>query len=179
MTWYYKTVPNSTSKPTPRGGTKSSIFHMTFSCIPMRVIVGVSPYCCCAKAKKLRDHPGISSSNIIASIADHSHIIVFVRGSQRTTCENLPSKNLLCKVCGDNSDDTAFLFEHVIISYILWPTPTTPHLENWACQLYMVKKKSLDRHLNGSAFCNYHRLEVPEQALSGIPQVLRILKPRC
>ena len=53
----------------------------------MRVIVGVSPYSSYAEAKKLRDPPGIPISNVIVSIADHSHV-VFVRGSQGITLEN-------------------------------------------------------------------------------------------
>ena len=39
----------------------------------MRVVMGVSPFGSCVEVKKLRDPQGISSSNVIVSIADHSH----------------------------------------------------------------------------------------------------------
>ena len=83
----------------------------------MRVIVGVSPYGSCAEAKKLRDPPGIPTSNVIVLITDHSHIL-FVQGSQGITLENR-HWSLLYKIYGDKSAGTAFLFEHVIISYLL------------------------------------------------------------
>ena len=61
---------------------------------------------------KLKNCQGSLSSNVIASIADHSNI-VFCSGILRDH-----HRCLLHKVYGDKSDDTAFLFEHVIISYI-------------------------------------------------------------
>ena len=79
--------------------------------------IGVSPYNSCAEAKKLRDPPGIPISNVIVLITDHSHIF-FVWGSWGITLENC-HWSLLCKIYGDKSADTTFLFEHVIISYLL------------------------------------------------------------
>ena len=86
------------------------ILHVTFFACPHIVAV--------LKLKKLRDPPGISSSNVIAPIADHSHI-VFVRETRGIIFENR-HQILLCKVYRDKSDDTAFLFEHVVISYLQW-----------------------------------------------------------
>ena len=84
----------------------------------MRIIVGVSPYGCSVETKKWWDPQGISSSNIIVSITDHSHA-VFVWGSRGITLEN-HHQSLPCKVYGDKNDDTALLSEHVVISYLLW-----------------------------------------------------------
>ena len=83
----------------------------------MRIIVGVSPYICCAKARKLWDPIG---SNVIALITDHSHI-VFIQGSLGITLKN-HDQSLSCNLYGDKGNDTAFLFELVIISYLLFPT---------------------------------------------------------
>ena len=74
--------------------------------------MGMSPYSCCVEAERLRDPQGISRSNIIVLIADHSHTN-FAWGSGGITLENC-HRSLLCKV-----DDTAFLSEHVIIMYPL------------------------------------------------------------
>ena len=49
---------------------------MWLLCIPVRVIVGMSPYSCCVEAKKLRDPRGISSSNDVVSITDYDHTIL-------------------------------------------------------------------------------------------------------
>ena len=102
-----------------RGGTKSSIFYMYMTFVHTNCNVyhrGCVPiYYCCVEAKKLWDPRGISSSNVIVSIADHSYIII-AWGSRAKTA----IKSLLCKVYGDKSDDTGFLPEHVIISYLLW-----------------------------------------------------------
>ena len=83
----------------------------------MCIIVGVSPYGCCAEAKNPRDPQGISRSNVIASITDHSHTF-FAWGSRGITLENR-HQSLLYKVYGAKSDDTTLLSEHVIISYLL------------------------------------------------------------
>ena len=77
--WGGGALPDS-SLPPPnsevRGGTKSLKFHMIFVhtlyIVPMHVIVGMSPLCGSAK-ERIRDPWGISSSNIIVSITDHSH----------------------------------------------------------------------------------------------------------
>ena len=43
----------------------------------MHIIVGVSPYGCSVEAKKQWDPQGISSSNIMVLITDHSHTFLF------------------------------------------------------------------------------------------------------
>ena len=103
----------------PRGGTKSLIFHDF--CAYQCVLSWACPHTVAVLKKKLRDPQRISSSNIIVSIADHSHT-VFAWGSQGITLENR-HQSLLCKVYGDKSDDTAFLSEHVIILYLLCLDP--------------------------------------------------------
>lgn len=72
-----------------------------FSAYQCASSVHMSPYRYCAEAKKMW---GISSSNAIVSIADHRHTF-FALGSQGITLEN-HHQCLLCKVYGDNSDDT-------------------------------------------------------------------------
>ena len=66
----------------------------------MHIIVGMSPYRCCAEAKKLWDPQGISSSNVmhVVSITDYSHTFS-VWGSRGITSK---------------------IAEHVIILYLLW-----------------------------------------------------------
>ena len=76
----------------------------------MHIIVGVSPYDCCAEAKELRDPQGISSSNIIVLITDHSHTFLF--GDP----EGSPSK-IVIKVYHVKSMSSS---EHMIISFLLW-----------------------------------------------------------
>ena len=83
----------------------------------MRVIVGVSPIRLHAMRVLKLKTCGISSSNVIASIADHSHTF-FAWGSRGIPLENR-HQSLLCKVYGAKSDDTALLSEHAIISYLL------------------------------------------------------------
>ena len=96
-----------------RGGAKSLIFHVTL-CIPICVIVGGLH----VEAKSLWDPQGISSSNIIVSNRWSQSLVVqfFAWGSRGITLEN-HHRSSLCEVhvCGDKSDDTAFLSEHVII----------------------------------------------------------------
>ncbi len=60
---------------------------------------------------------GIStfSSNVIVSIANHSHI-VFAWESRGITTIKYHHGSLLCTVYGDKSDDTAFVSKYVIIS---------------------------------------------------------------
>ena len=53
----------------------------------MHVIMDVSLYSCCIEAKELGDPQGISSSNVIVSIADHNHTS-FAWGSHEITLEN-------------------------------------------------------------------------------------------
>ena len=75
----------------------------------------VSPYGCSVEAKKLRDPQWISSLNEFRSLIT---VIPFWFGTSRNHPQESPS-NLLCKVYGDKSDDTALLSEHVIILYLL------------------------------------------------------------
>ena len=72
------------------------------------------------KLRSLRDPQGISSSNVIVSISDHSHIYLscLIWGSHGITLENC-HQSLLCEVYRNKSDDTAM---HVIISCLLWDT---------------------------------------------------------
>ena len=73
----------------------------------MCVIMGVSPYGCCVETKKLWDPQGISSSNVIVLIADHSHTS-FAWKSQGITLEIAIKVHYIKFDCGDKSDDTAF-----------------------------------------------------------------------
>ena len=84
----------------------------------MRVTVGVSPYGCSVEAKKLRDPQGISSSNVIVSITDHSHTFLF-RDPEGSPLK-IAIKVYYVKSMGIKSDDTVLLSEHIIISYRLW-----------------------------------------------------------
>ena len=42
-------------------------------------------------------------------------------------------------------------------------------------ELYIYNYIYSCRHLHGSTVCNFHRLEVPEQVLGGVPQGLGIV----
>ena len=46
---------------------------------------------------------------------------------------------------------------------------------SYVCVLYMPFLILKAKHLDSSAFCNFHRLEVSEQALGGIPLGFRIV----
>ena len=60
----------------------------------MRIVMGMSPHGC--SVEKMWDPQGISSLNVIVSIADHSHTF-FVWGSRGITLENR-HQSLLYKV---------------------------------------------------------------------------------
>ena len=84
----------------------------------MRIIMGMSPYVCSVEAKKLWGPRGISSSNVIVSIANHSHTFLF--GDPEGSPLKIAIKiYYICEVYGDKSDDTALLSEHVITLYLL------------------------------------------------------------
>ena len=88
-----------------RGGTKSLIFHVTFANIN-HIIVGVSPYSCSVEAKKLQDPQGIVSLNVITSISNHSHTLLF--GDPEGSPSKIANKVYYVKSMA------------IIISYLLW-----------------------------------------------------------
>ena len=75
-------------------------------------------YSHCDKAYILQDSQGIPSLNSVVSIADQSHI-GFCSGILRDHPQKSPLKLYYVKYMGIKSDDTAFLGEYVIISYLL------------------------------------------------------------
>ena len=83
-------------------------------CIPVRVIVGVSPYGCCVEAKKLWDPQGISSSNVRVSIADHSHTVLAwgSRGISKDHRQKSPSKFTMYSIWGLKWWHSIFVWAH-------------------------------------------------------------------
>ena len=84
-------------------------------CIPIRVIMGVSPYSCCAEAKKRRDPQGFASSIIIVLVACHVHIGL-ERGSQGFTIEVYYVKSMGIKIITQQF----ILGTCMTLSYLLW-----------------------------------------------------------
>ena len=76
------------------------------------------PYGCCIEVEKLRDPQGITGSSSLVLNTSHNHTC-FMWGSPGFTLE-YHCRTLLCKVYRNKNDDTAFLFVHVILSYLLW-----------------------------------------------------------
>ena len=129
---------------------------------PMHVVVGVSPYGCCAEAKK---NCGIPKGSLaIVSITDHSHTSI-VWGITLENCHQI----LLCKICGNKSDDTAILSEQVIILYLLCTgkavvTGASGHSQ-WVQWLWWPTKKCYSwcswtvpnnlKHIQASFFANF------------------------
>ena len=81
-----------------RGGTISLIFHLTFMHTNAHYC-GACPHTVAVlKLKTIWNPQGISSLNIIVSVANHSHTL-FVGGFQAITLENL-HHSFLCKSMG-------------------------------------------------------------------------------
>ena len=103
-----------------RGGTKSLMFHAnnTNAHCPACIIVVMTPCSCCVESEKLQNPQGISCSSTLVLNASHNRICLMWE-SPEFTLEN-PCWALLCIVYGNKSHDTAFLFVHEMLSYLLY-----------------------------------------------------------
>ena len=79
---------------------------------------GSWPYMVAVLKLKWWDPQGITSSSSLVLNTSHNHTC-FMWGSPGFTLE-YHCRTLLCKAYRNKNDDTAFLFVHVILSYLLW-----------------------------------------------------------
>ena len=105
-----------------REGMKSLLFHAIF-CIPMHIVLHASSWSwphivAVLKGKNCRILKGLLAISTLVLNASHNHIFL-MWGSPGVSFEN-SCWALVCKVYGNKIDDTAFLFVHEMLSYLLY-----------------------------------------------------------